>query len=179
MLLPPMTESTGEWYANCSAANTDLAGTLVSNCVGFIESLSGTQSFTATDGGTSLAFAFADSSGLPPASPAIWGGFNAVGGQTVSVAYVNYIGGDVDIYDDTGMLVETHTGTTTPFTFSALPYTGRYTIRLVLSNDVDGPHTTATATVTSSGTMSVNPIQALYDIGLTCPARLNCGDSCP
>ncbi len=34
-------------------------------------------------------------------------------------------------------------------------------------------------TITSDDELSVNPIQALYDIGLECPGRLNEGDSCP
>jgi hypothetical protein len=171
MLLPPLSESTATWYADATEAATAIAD-LTSNCVGFIESIGGTQSFTATDGGTSLVFTFTDSGGLPPSSPPIWGSVNAVDGATLSVAYTGYVGGDVDIYDYTGTLVETHTGTTTPFTSAALPYTGRYIVRIVLSNDTGG--SPATATIASSGALSVNPIQALYDVSLSCPARDNC-----
>jgi hypothetical protein len=83
------------------------------------------------------------------------------------------------IYDDTGTLVEDSSFIPGPtFTSSPLPYTGRYTVLVIVASDAGGG-TNASGVVTSSGTMSVNPIQARYDLGLTCAGTLDCGDSCP
>lgn len=173
LLLPPLTEFTGDWYADCAAAAAVLTDPLqVSNCVGFCGGAPGKTSFTATDGGTSLTLAVGDASGA-----STWGGLNLVAGQTITVACTPG-GADltVKIYDDTGTLVEDSGLTTTPFVSGALPYTGRYTVNVVVSG-VGAVSTSAT--ITSSGALSVNPIQARYDLGLDCPTTLNCGDACP
>lgn len=181
LLLPPLTESTGDWYADCAAAAAVLTDALqVSNCVGYcgFVGFDPLVSFTATDGGSSLSFSIVTTGPEPGVMP-IYGSVNAVGGQAITVAssggqYVAF-----SIYDDTGTLVEAITtpGMTSQ-TSSALPYTGRYTIEVSLFDPGDMP-TTWTATITSSGTMSVNPIQARYDLSLTCSGNLDCGDSCP
>jgi len=181
LLLPPLTESTGTWYADCAAADAVLTDALqVSNCVGYcgFVGFDPLVSFTATDGGSSLSFSIVTTSPEPGVMP-IYGSVNAESGETITVAssggqYVTF-----SIYDDTGTLVEALTtpGVTT-LTSSALPYTGRYTVEVSLFDPGDMP-TTWTASITSSGTMSVNPIQARYDLGLTCAATLDCGDACP
>lgn len=173
LLLPPLTESTGDWYASCAdaaAVLTDAAR--VSNCIGYSGGAPGATSFTATDGGTSLTLAVGSASGA-----STWGGLNLVAGATITVACTPG-GADltVKIYDDTGVLVEDSGLTTTPFVSAALPYTGRYTINVIVSGV--GPVSTS-ATITSSGTLSVNPVQARYDLGLVCAGTLNCGDACP
>lgn len=183
LLLPPLTENSGTWYASCSAANTDLTDALkVSNCVGYYEETGSSPlltSFTTTDGGTSLSF-----SGSYSASSSVfgylWGGINAVGGQTISIAFTGGHHISADIYDDTGVSVESLGPSTSTLTSSALPYTGRYTVRIFVNDTPFDPgFTSASATITSSGTMSVNPVSAAWDSGLTCPSYLNCGDSCP
>lgn len=182
MLLPPLTESTGTWYASCASASSDISSNS-SNCVGYVESVSGLSSFTATDGGTSLALAqvFVSS---PSSGSKMWGSINAEAASTFAVALGGIFSGlppsasfVVDIYDYMGTLVETSgsVGITT-WISSALPYTGRYIVSVVGGG---GNATAVTGTFTSSGTMSVNQIQSLYDIGLDCSGRLNCGDSCP
>lgn len=189
LLLPLLTEHTGTWYASCADAHTVLIDPLqVSNCVGYLDTYTRPDlfgSFTATDGGSSLTFnSTAAMGGVLTNSGVFWGGINAVAGQTLSFAFTTD-GGDaiwgVNIYDDTGTLVETLSGSPS-MTSSPLPYTGRYTIS---GNASAGPppfgsdFTTATLVVTSSGAMSVNPIQARYDAGLACAGLLNCGDACP
>jgi len=175
LLLPPLTESTGDWYASCADAATVLTDPLkTSNCVGYNQGGPGLSAFTATDGGTSLTLACTGVAGV-----ITWGGVNCVGGQTLTVN-ASVSAGTVDvivqIYDDTGTLVDSTTATSPPWTSSALPYTGRYTVRIVVESTTGSANTSAV--ITSSGTMSVNPIAAAWDNGLTCPSYLNCGDSC-
>lgn len=58
------------------------------------------------------------------------------------------------------------------------PFTGKILLSLSAASDRDAfPGTitlTANFSTTSSGTMAVNPVQALYTVGLDCPARLDC-----
>jgi len=176
LLLPPLTESTGTWYADCAAADAVLTDAdQVSNCVGFCEGGPGLTAFTATDGGTSLTLAVTGVAGA-----AAWGGINAEDGETITVTGTVSTGTvslTVDIYDDTGTLVESSgSSVSSPWTSAALPYTGRYSVRAVVQSTVGSDDTSGV--ITSSGTMSVNEIQALWDNGLTCPSRLDCGDSC-
>lgn len=175
MLVPLLTESTGLWYASCADAETDLATDAVSNCVGICTTTITT--FTATDGGSSLSFAVTSA---PSASMDFWGSVNAESGETLSFAWTDYPNATANIYDYTGTLVETLTGSSSPLVSAALPYPGRYTVNVfIFVPPMGSPQTAGSATVTSSGTMTVNPIQALYDAGLGCPGRLDCGDSCP
>ncbi len=176
LLLPPLTESTGTWYEDCAAADAVLTDAdQVSNCVGFCEGGPGLTAFTATDGGTSLTLAVTGVAGA-----AAWGGINAEDGETITVTGTVSTGTvslAVDIYDDTGTLVESSgSSVSSPWTSAALPYTGRYSVRAVVQSTVISDDTSGVTT--SSGTMSVNEIQALWDNGLTCPSRLDCGDSC-
>jgi len=196
LLLPPLTEDTGDWYASCADAAAVLTSSKVSNCVGFddVGNTSGLTSFSfsATDGGTSLSFAH-DATGTALFSPTpamqAWGGFNAGAGDVITVSWSasgtmgSGQSGTASIYDDTGTLVETVSNTTgANLVFSALPYTGRYSIKVTIGvaliTNLFGS-LSATASVSSSGSFSANPIQARWDAGLTCAATLDCGDSCP
>jgi hypothetical protein len=187
MLLPPLTEDTGDWYADCAEAATAITD-MTSNCVGYCDTIGEYFSFVAS-GGSSLGFtrvATENPSAPPGSSPPpntgyMWGGLNAVAGETLTLSGTGCTDGTMDIYDDAGVLVETLSGALN-LVSSALPYTGRYTVRVSVSQSPpptssDWPYT-FTASVTSSGTMSVNEIAAAWDSGLTCPSYLNCGDSC-
>ena len=178
MLLPPLTENTGNWYADCASAAAVITSIQVSNCIGYSDdSFSTTFAFTATDAGTSLTLAGSANAG--GAGLVCWASLNAEVGKTITVTWSNSIGGAAAIYDQYGNLVDGNTpfGDPSAFTSMALPATGRYTIYTQQFTDLTNPP--GSAIITSSGAMSVNPIQALYDAGLTCPARLNCGDTCP
>lgn len=178
LYLPILTESTGDWYADCAAAAAVLADpTQVSNCVGFLGTATPTSSFTAT-GGSSLAWSVTDTS--PPGASNFWGSFNGVKGDVINTTWTDTLifgpGGGYFLYDDTGTLIDSFLSHSGSGTSIALPYTGRYTIEVVAVGD---PSTlTLSGTAGSSGVMTTNDIQALYDTGLTCPSRLNCGDSC-
>ena len=173
LLLPPLTEFTGTWYANAAAAASAITN-LTSNCVGYIESKTNVTSFTATDGGTSLTLAETLTAGAM-SSPVVWGGVNAVNGQTITVTGTvgaGTVGLNVNIYDDVGVLVEASGATASPWTSSALPYKGRYTISIAITSSSNT--TSMSAVIASSGTLSVNQIQARYDLGLVCPATDDC-----
>lgn len=184
LLLPTMTESTGTWFASCAAAAAVLTDPLqVSNCVGYQNSSgSGISSFTATDGGTSLTLHCT----FPPggfSSPDMWGSVNAVAGKTLTFSFTNDAttpDANALILDDKGNIIEVIPGSTSPKISSPLPYTGRYSV-IFNCGDLSGLNTLTfvNVVITSSGTMSVNPVQARYDAGLTCSGNLDCGDSCP
>ncbi len=75
--------------------------------------------------------------------------------------------------DYTGATVEEDfSGASSSIVTSAVPYTGRYILAVGAFDP--SSDTTWQITVTPSSTYSLNPIQALYDGGLTCPARLDC-----
>lgn len=171
--LPPLTESSGDWYIDEAAAQA-VINDLTSNCIAYIETLSANQSITATEPSSNLYIVFTDSTNLPAASPHIWCSINVINGETLSFNYVHYIGGTISIYNYNGVLVESLSGSTSSITSSAVPYHGRYIIKLLLNNETSGPFTNASVTITSSNTMSVNQISAAYDLGLTCPAYLDC-----
>lgn len=174
LYLPPLTEATGDWYADETAAADVLASVFVSNCVGYAEDVDTFDTFSATDGGTSLTLGWT-SSGLVNVRG--WGSLNLESGETLTVTWSATTSGtpsgDFSIYDYDGNLIESLSGAS-PLTSAALPYTGRYIVLGDISTTGGPAMTDATAVFTSSGTLSVNPIQALYDVGLTCPARLDC-----
>lgn len=178
LLLPPLTESSGAKYSNCAAASTVLTDPKqVSNCVGHV---SGgptlfTTSFAAVDGGSSLSFGAVYSS--PQGDTGTWWGcVNAEASATLIAAFSGVTEIFFRIYDDAGNEIDFVNTSSSPAISAALPYTGRYIIAIFLSGS---GITTPGAVLTSSGVLSVNPIQALYNRGLDCSARLDCGDSCP
>lgn len=178
LFLPILTESSGDWYVDLAEAEAVLSDPLaVSNCVGYFQNGAGLSTVTATDGGTDLTLA---ASGTTILAPEMWGSVNLEEGATVTITATSD-GGTFNIsaiiYDDSGMIVEdfSSTGTTTA-TSAAVPYTGRYTIFTQIVTPPPGsPPDNVSAVITSSGDFTVNPVQALYDIGLEdCPGRLDC-----
>lgn len=200
LYLPPLTERTGDWYADCASAAAAIAAG-ASNCIGYADPVDGALGGVLDASGTSdIELDLSRGSGDFLAFSA-YASINAVAGDTLtdawSVLWDNPgVGHTLDvafaIYDMSGTLVENLAGSfsigsgsgtnTGSLTSSPLPYTGRYIIAVAL--DIGGTPVNLNSIemdslVSSSGTMTVNPIQALYDVGLTCPARLSCGDSCP
>lgn len=171
--LPPLTESTGTWYANSGAAATAIS-TLTSNCVGYIESMTNVTTFTATDGGATLTLAEALTSGAT-SCPTVWGGINAVNAATLTFTLTVGAGTAkiaVNIYDDTGAIVQASGLQNSPWTSSGLSYKGRYTFSVAMSSTLST--TSYSTVVNSSGTMTVNPVQALWDNSLICASRTDC-----
>lgn len=174
--LPPLVEISDTWYADQTAAQAALDDE-VSNCVGYAADPASYVSFAATDGGSSLTLAGVTGASQPEF--AAWGSINAADGATLSIAFTvaasaGTPSGQASIYDRLGGLVETLSGAS-PLVSSALAYPGRYIIKVMAaSNNPAAALTTASFVITSSGAMTVNPVQALYDAGLICPARLEC-----
>jgi len=181
LLLPPLTELTGDWYASCADAASVISAQ-VSDCVGYFEIGTHLASFSAS-GGSSFSVNETFSAGyIGGDGTQAWGGVNGVAGDSLILTWSATSSGSVqvifEIYDDTGTLIDTQSGTSSPLTSIALPYTGRYTVQFTII-DADTDVSDATFMVSSSGTMSTNPIQARWDDGLTCASTLDCGDSCP
>lgn len=187
-ILPLFAEGTGTWYADCAAADAMLTDPLqVSNCVGVYQSPAepGVDTFSASSGGSSVSLTVSDSTaGGFSATGLMYGCINAEAGETISVN-CSSDGGTFDIgaalYDMNGSLIENFsTVASSSAATSPLPYTGKYYVGFSASIPPPGtPPTTLTGTISASGTATVNEIQALYDAGMTCPARLDCGDACP
>ncbi len=173
LFLPPLTESTGNWYVDATAAQTAIDD-LTSNCVGYTESLTNLTSFTATDGGSTLTLAQVLTVGATT-SPAMWGSVNGVGGATITVTATvgaGTAGLNVNIYDYTGTLVQASGATSSPWVSSGLPYEGRYIVNVSTTSTLTT--VAMSAVISSSGALTVNDVQAMYDIGLECPGRLDC-----
>lgn len=165
----------GDWFASQSDAQ-DAIDNFTSNCVGYFNSAFSVDSFSAVDGGTSLAFSTSSGGG---GSLGAYGGVNAVAGQTLSMAFTGSVGTVTCFFavlDYNGALLYSNGfgSTSSPVVSSALPYTGQYFMTVIVGTDAGAVPFDATATLTSSGAMSVNPIKAVYDIGLNCPAALDC-----
>ncbi len=179
LLLPPLTEAPPyNQYVDCAEAALQIA-TYTSDCVGFQSPSTGIDNtlWSATDHGTSIDF-------NAPSSPGglsdCWCSVNALASETINISYsggTNLSGG---IYDDTGTLIEPISDSGGAFVSSSLTANGRYTVNFNVFTPFPGTVTfPLDASVSSSGTMSSNPIQAMYDVGLSCSGRLNCGDACP
>lgn len=196
-LLPVFTEITNIWFADLASAQGYITSN-TSNCVGCVYyPITGFLSFIATDGGSSLTLVGTTNNFDVPLTN-MAGSVNALGGQTLSMAYsidwtetgtARHIFIEFDVRDHDGHVIYsgsnnffigigsgTQTGT---IVSSALPYNGKYIVSVTPS--IAQPpflaglvSSSVTAVITSSGTMSVNPIQALYDTGNSCPTRYNC-----
>ncbi len=172
MLLPPLTEAGWGWWADCANAALAISGQsadcLVYNEYPYI-------SMSAVDSGTGVNLDAVMEMFNPPI---MWVSLNLEAGETLTAAYTASVGAvSVTIFDYEGNEVETLLGVS-PLTSAALPYTGRYIVRATGAGDFP-VGTTVSVDYTSSGAISANQIQSLYNIDLDCPARLNCGDSCP
>lgn len=173
LLLPTRTESSGDWYADEATAQAVLDDPLkVSNCIGYAENNPGAP-FTGFNavGGSSLAFT-ASGFGTAANTGLMWGSINALAGETIT-STTDGVFVTLTVYDDAGNVVFDGLDSSTSITSNPLPYTGKYTISTLCAAD-PGTMTTLHATLTSSGTMSVNPIEAHFDCGNTCPCRLDC-----
>lgn len=201
MMLPVLTESTGDWYADEPSAQTVIDNN-TRNCVGYSDlTAANYDAFTwsATDGGSSLAISGSATDGFSgdPNVMGFYASLDLEAGETISVAWA-YTGSasgpgsenqgfsKITIYGSDGVLIETvnhdiaagATSDSGTLVSSTLPSTGRYIVLFVikpafvaLPNTVDY---TVNYTATSSGTLSVNKIQALYDTGGASPSCLAC-----
>ena len=191
----PVDRGSGIWYASLAVAKSEIART-VSNCVGIGpgRDFPGTRSFTATDGGSSLTLAVSlnnPCSGFTVGADA-YGGLNLEAGDTLSVAWSSSVTGTTGVtsgytlerLDESGLYVSVDSqstfdaGTSDSGTFTyGITITGNYRVHISVSAPSSGTTTDTaaiTAVFTSSGTLTVNPVRAQYDIGLDCPANWDC-----
>lgn len=157
------------------------------NCVAAREQGAPLDTFSATDGGSSLSIDLA----TPPTNPGgtigvnAFGSLNLIGGSTFFCAYTASCTGTVvsdsiqfQILDADFNVLSTVSGTFasgSPLSIT-VPYTGKFYVRFDAGALVGFQTVVLTAhcDFTSDDTLTVNPVQALYDVGAPCPARLDC-----
>lgn len=187
----------GDWFPDESTAQTEMDSDRVSNCLGYATDFPSANDFEATFVADAL---FMIASSAPSIGCNLFASINGEVGETFSIDYdtvttglgdfptgpqffilryhlLNDLGTEIDFQFVTfgTPLTTTESGT---FTSITLPYTGKYTINFdvfhLLGVTVD-PTFTANFTTTSTGEITVNPVQALYDKDeLDCPARIEC-----
>lgn len=160
----PDTFGEGDWYANETAAQTAITN-YTSNCVGYCRNF---ISFTATDGGSSLTFAGERFGG---AGLVCWGSISLLAAGTITFTYSNSLGGFSTVYADDGITVVASFSGAGPHTTASLS-PGKYYVNT--NQNTDGSHPAGNVIITSSASITVNPIQALYNRSVDCPARLDC-----
>lgn len=189
----------GIWYPSLVVAQSEIARTVYS-CIGIGtgRDYPGTYYASAIDGGTSLQLIASQDNYCGGSGPgtAMFGSVNLVAGDTLSVAWSSALsGGAIDISstytlyrlkeDGTYESIDTQnstipSGTSDSGTFTfPITITGNYVVGFSVFG-VGGATTTEAsmdATFTSSGTLSVNPVQAMWDAGLDCPGLWDCTGS--
>ncbi len=194
MLLPPLTENTGDWYINATEAGMVISDLTV-DCIGYSPTLidsGGEYTFTFNPVGGSSLILDGDVSivltTLHTFQMEMWGSINLMIGETLSLDYaitgtVNNSGVSVTIYDEMGTPITTFSILPSPGAVSgttiliaSVTNSGRYIVKAqaVADKNPGNPNYSANFELTSSGTLTVNPVQALYDVELDCPARLDC-----
>jgi hypothetical protein len=196
MLIPPLTESTGDWYADETEAQAAIDDN-VEGCEiysGF--PIAGYTAFSAAL--VAGALTSSETSGdTEPAQLQLFFSFNLDTSATVTFAWSYSSTGDpgldngsaqvdLEVLDSTGTQVWLDSSLFVPdtesdsFVSGTLP-PGRYTAIVSATShyatDVGESETTSlsgTFTPSSGSLTGPNPVQALFDVGLTCPSRLEC-----
>lgn len=168
LLLPPLTENTGSWLADLSQAQV-VNDNYVNICKVFIDP-GYSKPNTEWDASSNTTALYVNNVAAVPS----WFSATANSGATISIAWTDCTELSGYIYDDNGDLIETIAANSSPFVSANLPYTGRYTISPTVYEPFPGTCSGGTYTVTSSASIVFNNVQSLYDVGLTCPGRLDC-----
>jgi hypothetical protein len=189
--------SVGSFYASEAIAQTAIADD-VSGCIGYNLSVSSdgsTRVFTASG----FTFSAVYTPSVIPLSSIVIGqktilcSINCLAGETISMDYSIIVGTglrrttevEMNIYDlnfqavslndvnisDSGPISGTITSSI------AMPFTGKYYIQMLFKErtfESFFDSLSLTYTISSSGTITMNQIQAAYDVNLSCGARLNC-----
>lgn len=181
LLLPLLTEQSGTWFEDETAAQ-DWIDAWTKECIAAVAE---DWAYTWTASFASEEMTITGDSGAVDRDhfDTFYFSVNAVAGETLTLTFTAGANteGAFTIYanygEAPGERVEDVGYGASPITSSALPYTGRYMIAVSLANpapSTDPKFTTASFVLSSSGTLSINEIQALYDAGLSCPGRLDC-----
>ena len=166
LFIPILTEATGDWYADETEAQ-DAIDAYVTECAVYVTDAPSTSSFSASVADDLVVV------NITYPAPVNFTDYNYVSINLEEGEIIELAGTGVNvyfsIYSYEGVLIEYVPDATS----SPVPYTGRYIIRMASSNAREDNLTDWTLTLT--GTFTVNPVQALYDIELTdCPGRLDC-----
>jgi len=190
MHLPPLIESTGLFYADCAEAAAIITER-VASCL-FYSLLYGTHYTNSAVGGLGN-ITLGTTNDIPDGDVTGVAGWISINGTKDEVVTMDWsvsggvgldCGGLISVYDYAGNFLFSASdigGASGTAVTAALPYTGKFLISFDVSDEESpGPTliTSASAVISSPG-LSANPMQALYQSGLSCPARLDCGDSCP
>lgn len=180
MLLPPLTESSGSWYASLAAAQAIIDGENVanSNCIAYIDATVTPLATYFSSWSFSGLTLSGTRNGVPVGTPfqrlMAYISVNGTAGATLTWTWTNTPkSGMLVVYDYDGTQLYSSVANST-ITSSALPYTGRYIVRVGFNLD---PSTSASGTLSSSASLgTANQIQALYGTTplLDCPSRLDC-----
>ena len=199
MLLPPLTESTGEWYASLAAANAVLASYQIAPCKGFLSYTTDSSAPFSLSGGTGsvtisqLNINSVTGGGIASAGNIMLLSLNLTTSTTVSIQFTvtmpsaqNNISATVGIYDSEGVLLDSQYDSSfsqsppwiKTFTYN-VPYTGRFIFELTSGGNQGSfsfPFQMSASVLLSSSGLTTNSIQALYATTplLDCPARLDC-----
>lgn len=152
-------------YADYATAESIISNPLiVADCLAYFDGLTtNISSFSASFSGTALVASISMITPVGGLAGPIW--FN-VTGNSGDIFTVSCTGGTVlgaSLYDCAGTLVESISGST-PRSFSALAVSGNYYLKTNVGSPFPPtPFSSATVTVTSSGTFVPNPIIALWD----------------
>lgn len=193
LFLPPLTESTGDLYADCAAAYAVTSSPNCNGCSAYEACPNSDDvdfyNFSASGFGSELDYSYEIAGGgANMTNMDMWASIGANVGDVITASYGVGSGdggtgqrGTLTIYNDSGVQIGSVTNTTGADLVSAsLPYTGRYIIRLQAGFEtITNP--------SGSLVLNANPILgmqatygviALYDTG-SGTGQLNCGDSCP
>ena len=183
LLLPLFTEATGNWYDNLSEAQSAIAASI--NCLsvsydpgqgGSYGSLSANASFNSL----ALVGSYTNGGEAPFSSVGMYGSVSLAGAGSLNVDFVFPASSSygLDVRDENGNLVYSQSfsgGSNATITVPGLS-PGKYLIFCITTASV-GPGGTNTSVFTASAigtTLTANLVQALYDVGLDCPGRLDC-----
>lgn len=179
-LLPPFTESSGDWFVDESEASSFITE-WITDCLfygpktGFVSGFSATYTETASGVDSDITYS-------GPAETNAGGAFFSVSaeeGESVTLSWTGSSDADplegiLQVFDDSGTLVLSNSSTSSPITVNPIPSTGRYLIIAIVLANGGATAFDIQSSASVSGVITLNPAQALYDVGLDCPARLDC-----
>lgn len=125
-------------YADLTEATAAIADRTAS-CLAFADNAGTISSFSATPGTNSVAIVIVGNpDGSPGAQATLWVGFSISAAATLTYTFslgVGTIGAaTLAVYDDTGSLVDSDSGSTSPLTV-AVGAAGTYEVKMILTSD--------------------------------------------
>lgn len=125
-------------YADLTEATAAIADRTAS-CIAFADNAGTISSFTATAGTDSISMVIdGNPDGSPTAQATLWVGFSISAAATLTYTFTlttgTILAATIEIYDNTGSLVDSDSGSTSPLSAS-VGAAGEYEIRVTLTSD--------------------------------------------